>query len=461
MADKVLQRTMFETSRVLEYFTERELSYQTGHSRDAWPQVILKELMDNALDACENASTAPEIKVDLHDEGQFSLIAMEDNGPGIKSEVITRILNFQTRTSDKEAYVSPTRGAQGNALKTVFAIPYVLSTNVPPEGTCEVESRGIRHTVRVKLDMIKQEPRIEHGQVEIVKRPGCRVIVRLEKTSIPDSFEKERFLQILSDYHLFNPHLSLAVKANFLQENKLAQSSPVEVQFEATNPEWEKWKPNDLTSPLWYSVEDLKKLILSHVALAQDGGKDLTLREFVSQFRGLTSTAKQKAVTSTLPEVKRLSDFASDGDADSSLIERLLLNMRGLTKSVPPQNLGIIGEEHFKRCFEGKDMKYSKKMGANDNIPFVVEVAYIPDDSLDGPRFHLGLNFAPAASDPLQGCRLVHTTKKDTFEGQGIKGLASRYKVSWMDKVHVICHMTYPRFRFKDRGKTILEVGNE
>ena len=53
MADKVLKRTMFETSRVLEYFTERELSYQTGHSRDAWPLVILKELMDNALDACD------------------------------------------------------------------------------------------------------------------------------------------------------------------------------------------------------------------------------------------------------------------------------------------------------------------------------------------------------------------------------------------------------------------------
>jgi len=49
MADKVLKRTMFETSRVLEYFTERELSYQTGHNKSDWPLVILKELMDNAL----------------------------------------------------------------------------------------------------------------------------------------------------------------------------------------------------------------------------------------------------------------------------------------------------------------------------------------------------------------------------------------------------------------------------
>ncbi len=474
MADKVLKRTMFETSRVLEYFTERELSYQTGHSKEHWPLVILKELMDNALDACENASLAPEIKVELHNEGQFFSIAVEDNGPGIQPEVVAKILNFLTRTSDKEAYVSPTRGAQGNALKTVFAIPYVLSTQNPQEGICEVESSGIKHTIKVRLDMIKQEPKIEHEQVKIVKNSGCRVSVRLDNTCIPYSFDKGQFLQILSDYHLFNPHLTLTLTTNSIERgpDRLIGASPaganyeptyidVERHYGASNPNWQKWKPNDFTSPLWYSPDDLKKLILSHVALAQDGARDLTLREFVSQFRGITSTTKQKAVTSTLPEVKRLSDFVRDGDADSSLIGRLLLNMKSLAKPVPPQNLGIIGEEHFKKCFEGKDVKYSKKMGAKDDIPFVVEVAYVPDEDLGDPKFHFGLNFAPAASDPLQGDRLVHETKKEDFEGQGIKGLAGRYKVSYTDKIHIVCHMTYPRFRFKDRGKTILEVGNE
>jgi len=308
-------------------------------------------------------------------------------------------------------------------------------------------------------------------KVEIVKKSGCRVTVTLENTCIPHSFDGRQFLQILSDYHLFNPHLSLSVRTNLQEpiydepngEQNLDEPTYIDIErdYKATTPEWQKWKPNDFTSPLWYSPTDLKKLILSHVALAQDGARDLTLREFVSQFRGITSTAKQKAVTSTLPEVKRLSDFVSDGDANSSLIGRLLLNMKSLTKPVPPQNLGIIGEEHFKKCFEGKDIKYSKKMGAKGDIPFVVEVAYIPDDELEGVKFHFGLNFAPASSDPLQDYRLMHETKKEDFEGQGIKGLASQYKVSWMDKIHIVCHMTYPRFRFKDRGKTILEVGNE
>jgi hypothetical protein len=470
MADKVLERTMFETSRVLEYFTERELSYQTGHSKEHWPLVILKELMDNALDACENASIPPQIKVELlHTGERFFTIAVEDNGPGIKPEVITKILNFQTRISDKEAYISPTRGAQGNALKTVFAISYVLSTGTPQEGICKVESGGIRHTIKVKLDVVKQEPRIEHQQVEIVKRSGCRVIVRLENTCIPDSFYERQCLQILSDYHLFNPHLTLTFITNFKErgpdELVGAYYEPtcidIERHYEASNPNWQKWKPNDFTSPLWYSPDDLKKLILSHVALAQDGARDLTLREFVSQFRGITSTAKQKEVTSLLPKIKRLSHFVTNGDVNTDLIRELLLHMWSLAKPVPPDKLGIIGEEHFKKVFEGKTVKYSKKLGNNADIPFVVEVAYVPDETLDGVRFHFGLNFAPASSDPLQDYRLAHQSKKETFEGQGVKSLCAQYKVSSGDKVHVICHMTYPRFRFKDRGKTILEIGNE
>jgi hypothetical protein len=36
-----------------------------------------------------------------------------DTGSGIAPETITKILDYTVRASDKEAYVSPTRGAQG------------------------------------------------------------------------------------------------------------------------------------------------------------------------------------------------------------------------------------------------------------------------------------------------------------------------------------------------------------
>lgn len=41
-APRVLQRETFQTSRLLDFCTERELVKQIGHSTDQWPLVILK-----------------------------------------------------------------------------------------------------------------------------------------------------------------------------------------------------------------------------------------------------------------------------------------------------------------------------------------------------------------------------------------------------------------------------------
>ena len=56
-----LDRTTFSTSRLLDFCSEKELTAQTGHDPDEWPLVALKELMDNALDACEEAGVAPVV----------------------------------------------------------------------------------------------------------------------------------------------------------------------------------------------------------------------------------------------------------------------------------------------------------------------------------------------------------------------------------------------------------------
>ena len=54
-----LHRTAFRTSRLLDFCSRKELIAQTGHQPDDWPLVVLKELIDNALDACEEGGTAP------------------------------------------------------------------------------------------------------------------------------------------------------------------------------------------------------------------------------------------------------------------------------------------------------------------------------------------------------------------------------------------------------------------
>src|SRR5262245_5257277 len=52
-AEPKLTRVAFTVSRMMEFCTLRELQNQTGHSYYDWLLVVLKELMDNGLDACE------------------------------------------------------------------------------------------------------------------------------------------------------------------------------------------------------------------------------------------------------------------------------------------------------------------------------------------------------------------------------------------------------------------------
>jgi DNA topoisomerase VI subunit B len=99
---------MLRTSRLLDFASEKELVAQTGHKRAEWPLVILKELFDNGLDACEEAGVAPVISVVVDGDG----IMLTDNGPGLPADVVPHILDFTVRVSSREAYVSPTRGAQ-------------------------------------------------------------------------------------------------------------------------------------------------------------------------------------------------------------------------------------------------------------------------------------------------------------------------------------------------------------
>jgi len=56
-----LKRHVFTTSRELEYFSEAELVAQTGYDKkEWWPRVLVKEMVDNALDACEQAGVAAQ-----------------------------------------------------------------------------------------------------------------------------------------------------------------------------------------------------------------------------------------------------------------------------------------------------------------------------------------------------------------------------------------------------------------
>ena len=88
--DATLKRETFETSRELEYFSEKELLAQIGHDTKFWPVAILRELIDNGLDAAELAGVPPVI--DITTSGDT--VTVVDNGSGIPETTIERSLDL-------------------------------------------------------------------------------------------------------------------------------------------------------------------------------------------------------------------------------------------------------------------------------------------------------------------------------------------------------------------------------
>ena len=169
-----LQRTTFRTSRAAQYVEARDLQTMTGQPKGKFAGVVVKELMDNALDACETVRVDPEITLTVEEDwDDLSVrITVSDNAGGIPSDTVRGALDFDVLVSDKAAYRSPTRGAQGNALKTVFGIPYALGSHTP----VVVEARGTRYEARVWKDPAG-ELRAECDESESERTGGTSITV--------------------------------------------------------------------------------------------------------------------------------------------------------------------------------------------------------------------------------------------------------------------------------------------
>jgi len=426
-----LDRQVFETSREFEFFSEKELMMQIGHDPDLWPIALLKELIDNSLDACEVAGIAPEIEVTV-EEDSFSV---KDNGPGLPEATMARSMDYLVRVSDKAYYVSPTRGQMGNALKALWAAGYVASGE-EDKGVVEVVTGGKHHTVTVSLDRIAQRPRI----VRDVTKDGFVKNGTFIKVYWPGRLLGEDSLvftnewdlhQLIEAYAAFNPHATFSLNGK---------------SYERTDASWQKWRPDDPTSPHWYTPETLRDLIAAYVAeeRRRGGEKVKTVRAFVSEFRGLSSTVKQKEITSKYAGVY-LQDMVKDDDIDPVFVQKLLADMKAGSKPPKPSHLGIIGESHLSQWMlkhggvTEKSIKYRRTMGTDEaGMPYVIEVCFGVQKK-DGSRIlRAGMNWTPALGDPIPT----------------LTEIVQEMRIDVHDPVTLLVHLARPRFEFVDRGKT-------
>jgi hypothetical protein len=303
---QVLARRTFSAPRESGYAKVETLEKLAGQPKAEFGHVILKEALDNSLDACEGAGVTPEITVTVTRGPEDTvLLTVDDNGPGIAAADVASICDFTRSTSDKAAYVSPTRGAQGNAWPLIISMPHVLGVR---PGTVVIEARGTRHEITPDL-MLGQQLAIRYVPEPCGRTAGTRVIVPLPASLTLDA---ARWVQ---DYAVVNPHAMLTVRTPVLD----AVTGP-ELYKSAVQDGWRKWGPSQPTSPWFYDADSLRDLISSYLA----AGDDKPLGTFVREFDGLKSTAKARDIAGLLPRIDRLSDFKDDPDA----IYELLILMR-------------------------------------------------------------------------------------------------------------------------------------
>jgi hypothetical protein len=452
---KKLTRVPFTFSRLMEFCNRRELINQTGHDVFEWPLVVLKELTDNAIDACEEAGIAPIITIAVNGRS----ISITDNGPGIPAETVDGILDYNVRVSSREAYASPTRGAQGNALKTILPMAYVLNERhgEASSGKTIIEAHGIAHHITFAVDHIKQEPKIEHTTEPSCVIQGSRITVDLPLCQYSQyeadiiAYSKDSFLRLADSYTWLNPHLTLRVTWN----------GDTKINLKASNPTWKKWLPSWPTSAHWYDQSRFRRYMAAHIVHRGS----ITVWEFISEFRGMTETAKRKLVLAeTGASHVSLHHFFGLTKANTNNIAKLLAALKQHSKPVRPADLGIIGKDHFYRRMEAaggdsRTLTYKRSLGESGGIPRVIEFAFgIHRQGLSqagrGPSAKVitGVNWSPGINNPFR--QLGHG-------GQGLEGILAEVRANTSHPVIAVLHISCPWVTYTDRGKSAIIVEGE
>ena len=397
--------------------------------------MVLKELVDNALDACEAAGIAPVIDI-VVDEDRISV---SDNGSGIAPETVERILDYAYKTSSNAAYVSPTRGQQGNALQTLLAMNYAL-TGKP--GITTIESRGVQHTISFDIDPISREPRLVNQRVDVswLRPAAARITVSIS----PQEEDGDVFTRLQNAAFYFsatNPHLSLTYAGN-----------GETLDFEATDPDWTKWKPTDPTSAHWYGLAALKGLIAAEVNKARLSGEaQRTVADFIGDFRGLAGTSKRRDICEAISASRQsLHAFYSRGDGD---VRHLLDQMKAATRPVKPHDLGVIGEVHILTMIGGADAadKYKRVEIDVAGVPYLIEVGFSFRPGADHRSIFCGLNWSISVGG-------------NPFRSLGYSGLGSileAQRCSAEEPIGFFLHVASPNLTFTDRGKSDVSFPRE
>src|SRR5436309_7092212 len=174
---------------VSEFFTKNRHLLGFDNPRKALLTCV-KEAVDNALDACEEAGILPDVAVKLEavanggaapppSQATRFRITITDNGPGIVRQQIPPIF-AKLLYGSKFHRLRMSRGQQGIGISAAGMYAQ-LTTGKPVQITSRTSARAPAHYFEVQIDTKKNEPRIfENKKIDWKPPRGTQVTLEIE-----------------------------------------------------------------------------------------------------------------------------------------------------------------------------------------------------------------------------------------------------------------------------------------
>ncbi|MFT4308794.1 MAG: DNA topoisomerase VI subunit B [Candidatus Woesearchaeota archaeon] len=190
---------------VAEFFEKNRHLLGFDNKRKALLTTI-KEAVDNALDACEEAEILPEIIVEIIEMGaERYRVIVEDNGPGIVKAQIANIF-AKLLYGSKFHKLAQSRGQQGIGI-SASVLYGQLTTGRPARITSKTGPHDEAHYYELYIDTKTNQPDIYKNEiVEWEKESGTRIEIDLEGSYIRGSQSVDEYLK---ETAIINPHCTI------------------------------------------------------------------------------------------------------------------------------------------------------------------------------------------------------------------------------------------------------------
>lgn len=451
----------FSFNREFDFVRLERLNRTTGRSAHEWDLYIVKELVDNALDADEgqwrsDPQQTPGIKIRLEYAAK-QLFVEVSNRSRFPADLIPEIFATQQYTSRKAFIKGLTRGALGNALKTLLGIPYALRNRVASDWSPDQKPLSIICGNTEYLPAYRVDTTQQTIQFECQKKPhklteGTTIRIAL------DYFEQEKprtlaeVQRLAQQYHLCNPHVEFDWAVEVGEEEW-------SVHYEANSSWLSRFRG---VAPIqWYSLTAFQDL-LGALYRKQHGENtpDLSIELIGSYFDGFHSVGSKDEAAFIATVVKEFGQSSLKVEEFEGLgAKQLYQIMCRLSPASDSLLLGRIGKEHIRAMLTEAvpldgEMFYdiSRDTGKEPDIPFVIEAAIAPLQ--EGTReIWTAINFTPTYDDPFLRRRLFAPIQPDRAV-IGLREFLDAYGIDEETPAIVFLHLVCPNIESGEFSKT-------